>query len=60
VPPDDEAAFAAALVSAVNDARTRRARGAAAHDAVHARYSWPALGARVARIYEQVLKTRKS
>ena len=60
VPPDDEAAFAAALVSAVNDASERRARGAAAHDAVHAHYSWPALGARVARIYEQVLTTRTS
>ncbi|HET8851286.1 MAG TPA: glycosyltransferase family 4 protein, partial [Ktedonobacteraceae bacterium] len=60
VPPNDEAAFAAALVSAVNDADTRRARGAAAYDAVHARYSWPALGAYVARIYEQVLKTRTS
>jgi glycosyltransferase involved in cell wall biosynthesis len=57
VPPDDEAAFAAALVSAVNDAHLRRARGAAAYDAVHARYSWPALGAHLARIYEQVLKT---
>ena len=48
VPPDDEAAFAAALVSAVNDAHMRRVRGAAAYDAVHARYSWPALGAHVA------------
>ena len=57
VPPDDEAAFAAALVSAVNDAHRRRVRGAAAYDAVHARYSWPALGAHLARIYEQVLKT---
>lgn len=58
VPPDDEAAFAAALVSAVNDVPTRRARGSAAYVAVHARYSWPALGAQVARIYEQVLTTR--
>ena len=58
VPPDDEVAFAAALVSAVNDAHMRRVRGAAAYDAVHARYSWPALGAHVARIYEQVLKLR--
>ena len=58
VPPDDEVAFAAALVSAVNDAHMRRVRGAADH-AVHARYSWPALGAvHVARIYEQVLKMR--
>jgi glycosyltransferase involved in cell wall biosynthesis len=60
VPPDDEAAFAAALVSAVNDAHERRVRGAAAYRAVHTRYSWPALGAQVARIYEQVLKTRTS
>jgi glycosyltransferase involved in cell wall biosynthesis len=58
VPPDDEVAFAAALVSAVNDTHLRRARGAAAYTAVHARYSWPALGVHVARIYEQVRTTR--
>src|SRR5207302_1285216 len=60
VPPDDEAALAAALVSAVNDPHERHLRGTAAYDAVHARYSWPALGAHVAQIYEQVLKTRTS
>jgi glycosyltransferase involved in cell wall biosynthesis len=62
VPPDDddaeEAAFAAALVAAVNDAGERRARGAAAYAAVHARYSWPAQGARVARLYEQMRTLR--
>jgi glycosyltransferase involved in cell wall biosynthesis len=57
VPPDDEAAFAAAMVSAVNDPGERRARGNAAYDVVHDRYSWPALGAHLARIYEQVSRT---
>jgi phosphatidylinositol alpha 1,6-mannosyltransferase len=60
VPPDDEAAFAAALVPAVNDAHLRRVWGAAAYDAVHARYSWPALGEHAARIYEHVVETRTS
>ena len=56
VPPDDEAALAAALVVAVNDARERRARGEAAYAAAHADYAWPALGGQLACLYEQVLE----
>lgn len=56
VPPDDEAALAAALMAAVNDARERRARGDAAYAAAHADYAWPALGGQLACLYEQVLE----
>ncbi len=59
VPPDDETALAVALVNAVNDAQERRARGDAAYAEVHARYSWPALGARVADLYAHV-RTRSA
>jgi glycosyltransferase involved in cell wall biosynthesis len=55
VPSDDEATLAAALVAAVNDAGERRARGAAAYAAVHARYAWPALGAQLADLYAQII-----
>lgn len=55
VPPDDERALAAALVAAVNDAPERRRRGTAASAAVHTRYSWPMLGARLAYAYEALL-----
>ena len=53
VPPDDEAALAEALVAAVNDDAERERRGRAAYVAARARYSWPALAAGVARVYEQ-------
>ena len=53
VPPDDERAMADALVAAVNDAGERRRRGQAAYEAARARYSWPALAAGVAEIYEE-------
>jgi glycosyltransferase involved in cell wall biosynthesis len=55
VPPDDEGALGAALVSAVNDATERQRRGQAAYLAVHARYSWPSLGAKLAHTYEALL-----
>ena len=55
VPPDDEGALAAALVAAVNDAPERRRRGTAASAAVHTRYSWPMLGARLACAYAALL-----
>jgi len=55
VPPDDEAALAAALVAAVNDTRERRTRGDAAYATARARYAWPALGGRLADLYAQVL-----
>jgi glycosyltransferase involved in cell wall biosynthesis len=52
VPPDDAEALAAALVQAVNDTAERRRRGALAYTTVHAQYSWPRLGAQLARTYE--------
>jgi glycosyltransferase involved in cell wall biosynthesis len=55
VPPDDEDALAAALVAAVNDPDELHRRGNAAHAAVRARYSWPALGATLVRAYEGLL-----
>ena len=55
VPPDDEGALAGALLEAVNDDELRLQRGAAAYIAARARYSWPALGEKLARTYEAVL-----
>lgn len=55
VPPDDGPALAVAIVEAVNDAPERRRRGDAAYIIVRARYGWPALGARLARTYEEVI-----
>jgi len=55
VPPDDERALIDALVQAVNNDAERLRRGTAAYTAVRVRYSWPALGARLAHTYEEVL-----
>jgi glycosyltransferase involved in cell wall biosynthesis len=52
VPPDDEAALAAALVQAVNDTTERARRGAKACEVVHARYSWPRLSIQLAGVYQ--------
>jgi len=42
-------------VQAVNNDAERLRRGTAAYTAVRGRYSWPALGARLAQTYEEVL-----
>jgi glycosyltransferase involved in cell wall biosynthesis len=55
VPPDDEAALAAALVDAVNHPEERRRRGDAAWTVARERWSWPALAQRVAEVYASVL-----
>ena len=52
VEPDDEAQLADALVDAVNRPDERARRGVAAHDAVRARYAWPALAEELAEVYE--------
>lgn len=52
--PDDEQAFAGALVDAVNDPGKRARKGEAAYVESRSRYAWPALAEGVARIYEQV------
>lgn len=54
VPPNDDAALAAALAQAVNDADERRRRGEAARTAMRARYGWPALATQLAAIYESI------
>jgi len=55
VPPDDEAALAEALVEAVSDDDERDRRASAAYSAARERYSWPALAAGVACVYEEAL-----
>src|SRR3954451_19276447 len=54
VPPDDEGAMADALVRIVSDEAERRRMGEVAYERSRARYSWPALAERVARVYDEV------
>jgi len=54
VPPDDEEAFADALVDAVNDRGKRARKGEAAYSEARERYAWPALAGNVAEVYERV------
>jgi glycosyltransferase involved in cell wall biosynthesis len=51
VPPDDRDALAAALAEAVGDPVERARRGEAALQDARARFAWPALAERVARVY---------
>jgi len=51
VPPDDEDALADAIVAAVEDGAERRRRGGLAYERSRARYAWPALAERLARVY---------
>lgn len=55
VPPDDEDAMCAALVEAVNDHDARVRMGQTAYERSRARYSWPALAERIARVYDEVV-----
>ena len=50
VPPDDEAAFADAIVSAVDDGEERSRRGIAARRRARDRWSWPILAGSVAQV----------
>jgi glycosyltransferase involved in cell wall biosynthesis len=59
VEPDDEASLAAALQDALDDPAERRRRGAAARRDALARFSWPALAARLARVFDEVAATKK-
>jgi glycosyltransferase involved in cell wall biosynthesis len=54
VPPDDEDAMAEALVRIVNDGDERRRMGELAYIRSRERYSWPALAARVAAVYDDL------
>jgi glycosyltransferase involved in cell wall biosynthesis len=55
VPPDDEDAMCEALVEAVNDDAARARMGEIAYEHSRARYSWPALAARIAHVYDEVV-----
>jgi glycosyltransferase involved in cell wall biosynthesis len=54
VAPDDERSLARALVESVDDAAERARRGERAHAVARERYAWPALAARLARVYDDV------
>jgi glycosyltransferase involved in cell wall biosynthesis len=58
VPPDDEDAMCDALVEAVNNDAARVRMGEAAYKRSRARYSWPALAERIARVYDEVVAGR--
>lgn len=54
VQPDDRDGLADALVEVVNHPDERRRRARAAHADAGARFAWPALAGKVARIYSEV------
>jgi glycosyltransferase involved in cell wall biosynthesis len=54
IPPDDEDAMVEALVRIVSDDDERRRMGETAYERSRARYSWPALAERLARVYDNV------
>lgn len=57
VEPDDELRLARALADAIGDPAARASRGAAARQDVLARFSWPALGGRLAAVLDAVART---
>jgi glycosyltransferase involved in cell wall biosynthesis len=58
VEPDDEQGLAAALVAALADPAERRRRGAEARATALARWSWPAIGGRLAGVLAEVAASR--
>ena len=56
-PPDDEDALVEALVEAVADDDERARRAEEAYEDARAKYSWPALAERVARVYDDVINS---
>jgi glycosyltransferase involved in cell wall biosynthesis len=58
VEPDDEPGLADTLVDVVADPTERRRRGAAARRAALERWSWPALGGRVAAVMDAFARPR--
>ena len=54
VPPDDEAALASAIVEAVANPRERRRRGELARSESAGRFTWTAIAARLASLFEDV------
>jgi glycosyltransferase involved in cell wall biosynthesis len=57
VEPDDEPRLARALADAIGDPAARATRGAAARADALARFSWPALGGRLAQALDAVART---
>jgi glycosyltransferase involved in cell wall biosynthesis len=51
----DEAALAAALIEAVEDARERKQRGRAAREAACKRFTWPNVAAQLAAVLEDAV-----
>jgi glycosyltransferase involved in cell wall biosynthesis len=54
VPPDDEAALAAAMRNVIEDGAERARRGRLARETALARWSWPALAGRLAGVLSAV------
>jgi glycosyltransferase involved in cell wall biosynthesis len=54
VPPDDEAALAAAIRNVIEDGAERARRGRLARETALARWSWPALAGRLAGVLGEV------
>jgi phosphatidyl-myo-inositol alpha-mannosyltransferase len=55
VPPDDPPALTESIVRLIEDEPRRRRLGAAAREIAEERYSWDAIGARLAALYEEIL-----
>lgn len=58
VPPDDEAALAGAIASAIDDGEERSRRGLAARRAASERWTWPALAGDVAQVLGEAAGVR--
>lgn len=59
VPPDDPDALAKAVGTLLEQPDTRRALGARARERIHAAYAWPAVAARTAEVYREVVAERR-
>ncbi len=55
VPPDDPSALTEAVVRLIEDEPRRRRLGAAARVIAEERYSWDAIGGRLAALYEEIV-----
>jgi glycosyltransferase involved in cell wall biosynthesis len=58
VEADDEVALAGAIVEAVNDTETRRARSDNAYSQIRAGYAWSFLARRFVAVYEEAIQAR--
>lgn len=60
VPPGDERALAAAIVSLLEDEARRRAYAGVARSLAADRYSWPGIAAQLRTLYERLLGDAQS